>query len=172
MSKASPLDKATRAGRGTLIVLAVFSGIINLLMLTGPLFMLQVYDRVLASGSVPTLLGLFGLVVVLFVFLGVLEAIRSRLLVRISGRFEEILRGPLFTAVMERARKVAPEAAVQPLRDLDVVRSWTAGPGPAVFFDAPWVPAYLAVVFLLHSLLGWFALAAAILLFILALCRR
>jgi PrtD family type I secretion system ABC transporter len=172
VSNASPLDRATRAGRGALIALAVFSGIINLLMLTGPLFMLQIYDRVLSSGSVPTLIGLLILVVVLFAFLGIMETIRSRMLVRISGRLDEIMRGPLFGAVMERARKVSPEAAVQPLRDLDVVRSWTAGPGPAIFFDAPWVPVYLAVIFALHSLLGWFALVAATLLFILALLNE
>lgn len=101
MSSTSPIERAKQVGRGALITLAIFSGVINLLMLTGPLFMLQVYDRVLASGSVPTLVALFGLVAVLFGFLGVLEVIRSKMLARISGRVDEVLRGPLFAAVME-----------------------------------------------------------------------
>ena len=79
-----------RQFRTYIIALSLFSGAINLLMLTGPLFMLQVYDRVLASGSVPTLVGLFGLVVALFAFLGILEVIRSKMLVRISGRIDEV----------------------------------------------------------------------------------
>lgn len=172
MSKVSALVTASRAGRSALFSLAIFSGVINLLMLTGPLFMLQVYDRVLASGSVPTLIGLFVLVAALFAFLGVMEIVRTRVLVRLSGRLDEILRGPLFAAVMDRARMAAPEAAVQPLRDLDAVRNWTGGPGPTVFFDAPWVPVYLAVVFALHSTLGWFALGAAVLLLVLALVNE
>ena len=169
MSTTPQIDQARLAIRSALIALAVFSGLINLLMLTGPLFMLQIYDRVLTSGSVPTLVGLFGLVVVLFAFLGVLEAIRARMLARMAGRLDEVLRGPLFNAVMDRARKVAPEAAAEPLRDLDILRNWTAGPGPVVFFDAPWVPVYIGVIFLLHDLLGWFAVIAAIILFVLVI---
>ena len=157
----------TRQFRTHIIALSLFSGAINLLMLTGPLFMLQVYDRVLSSGSVPTLVGLFGLVVVLFAFLGVLEIIRTKMLVRISGRVDEALRGPLFTSVMDRSRRIAPEAAAQPLRDLDTIRTWITGPGPSTFFDAPWVPVYLVVVFLLHPWLGWFAFAAAMTLLVL-----
>lgn len=169
MSDTPQIDQAKPAIRSVLIALAVFSGLINLLMLTGPLFMLQIYDRVLTSGSVPTLIGLFGLVVVLFSFLGVLEAIRARILARMAGRLDEILRGPLFAAVMEKARKVAPEAAAEPLRDLEILRNWIAGPGPAVFFDAPWVPVYIGVILLLHNLLGWFAVTAAIILFVLVI---
>lgn len=156
-----------RQFRKYIITLSLFSGAINLLMLTGPLFMLQVYDRVLASGSVPTLVGLFGLVVALFAFLGIFEIIRSKMLVRISGRVDEVLRGPLFSAVMERSCRIAPEASAQPLRDLDTIRTWIAGPGPSTFFDAPWVPVYLIVVFLLHPWLGWFAAAAALVLLVL-----
>lgn len=144
---------------------ALLSGATNLLMLTGPLFMLQVYDRVLASRSVQTLLALSVLVIGLYMFLGVLELIRTRVLTRIGRRVEEQLGDTTFAAVLALPlRSGRNEAGGQPLRDLDQLRQFMGGPGPVAIFDLPWLPVYLAIVFILHSLLGWLALAGAFLL--------
>lgn len=144
---------------------AGLSGASNLLMLTGPLFMLQIYDRVLASRSVQTLLALSLLVIGLYLFLGALEMIRTRVLIRIGRRVEELLGDAAFCSVLALPLKGSRnEAAMQPLRDLDQLRQFMGGPGPVAIFDLPWLPVYLAIVFILHPLLGWLALAGALLL--------
>lgn len=151
-----------RSCRGALTGVAAVSGVTNLLMLTGPLFMLQIYDRVLASRSVPTLVVLAGLAAGLYIFLGLLEVIRSRVLVRVGRRFEEGLGGPAFDAALTLPLRTArAQAASQPLRDLDRLRQFMSGPGPVAICDLPWLPAYLAIIFVFHPLLGWLAAAGA-----------
>jgi PrtD family type I secretion system ABC transporter len=158
-----------KASRGTIISAFVFSGIVNILMLTGPLFMLQVYDRVLTSGSIPTLLALTAIVLVLYLYYGVLEFVRARILVRIGRRVEERLRNRVFDAVTTSALKPGPNAGGQPLADLLTIRQFLSGQGPFAFLDMPWVPLYLLVVFLLHWILGVTALIAAGVIFAIAL---
>jgi ATP-binding cassette subfamily C protein len=138
-------------------------------MLTGPLFMLQVYDRVLASGSVPTLVALAAIVAVLFGYYGFLDYLRSRLLVRVGRRVEESLRDWVFAAVAWHALRRTPGVGSQPIHDLATVRQFLAGQGPFAFLDMPWVPVYLLVIFLMHWMLGVAATLAAFIIFILAL---
>lgn len=158
-----------KASRSTLVAAAVFSAFVNIFMLTGPLFMLQVYDRVLSSGSVPTLIALLALVIVLYVYTGFLEFIRSRLMVRLGRKVEERLRPSVFNAVMFHSLRRTPGIGSQPISDLSTIRHYLAGQGPFAFFDMPWMPLYLAVMFMLHWVLGVFAIAAAVIIFVMAI---
>ena len=157
------------ASRDVLRSVGVFSFLINLLMLTGPLFMLQVYDRVLASGSVPTLVALSIIVALLYAYFGFLEYIRARLMVRLGRRVEEELRGKVFDGVMEQVLRHGRAQGQQAIADLVTVRQYLSGQGPLAFLDMPWVVIYLAVLFLLHWLLGVLGLLAAASIFGLAL---
>lgn len=162
------ISEVYKASRSTLIAAGLFSCIVNLLMLTGPLFMLQVYDRVLASGSIPTLVALIIIVAALYAYYGFLEYLRSRLMVRLGRKVEEKLRGRVFDAVTIHALRKTPGVGSQPLNDLSTVRQYLSGQGPFAFFDMPWMPFYLGIIFLMHWMLGVAALAAAIMIFILA----
>lgn len=135
---------------------AAVSAVISVLMLTGSIYMLQVYDRVLASGSVPTLVGLFVIVVVLYGFLGFYDFLRARLLSRVALRLDHALAALAF-----RRWLGAPQSAAQPLRDLEALRGFLSGPAMSGLFDLPWVPLYLAVLFLVHPWLGWLTIAGA-----------
>lgn len=152
---------------------ALISVVINLLMLTGPLFMLQVYDRVLTSGSVPTLSALIVIVGVLYIFVGALEWIRARVMSRIARRWDEDRALHLFKSVLADDNKLPQSVKIfPPLRDLDSVRNFLSGPGPLSLFDFPWVPIYIAVIFFLHPYLGWFAVCAALVLISLMLISQ
>lgn len=142
-------------------------------MLTSPIYMMQIYDRVLASRSVPTLVALSVLAIVLYIFLGILELIRARILSRIGERIEEQLGGPTFDAVMLLPLKMSKrEVASQPLRDLEQMRQFMGGPGPVAICDMPWLPVYVGVLFLFHAYLGWLAVAGAIILIAMTLCSE
>ena len=139
-------------------------------MLTGALFMLEIYDRVLPSRSLPTLVGLLVLAATLFTALGILDAIRGRILVRIGGALDETLSGRVYDTLMRLPLKVGLRGdGTQPLRDLDAVRSYLSGLGPVALFDLPWIPLYLAICFAFHPLIGLTALAGAIILIVLTL---
>jgi PrtD family type I secretion system ABC transporter len=158
-----------KASRGVIISTWVFSCIVNVLMLTGSLFMLQVYDRVIPSGSIPTLMALGLIVLILYAYYGFLEYVRTRLLVRIGRRVEESLRSRVFDAVSTMALHKKGQAGSQPVQDLSIIRQFLGGQGPLAFLDMPWVPIYLLVVFLLHWMLGVVAVVSAIIITILAL---
>ena len=158
--------------RGNLAMTGVFSFFINLLMLSGPLYMMQVYDRVLTSRSVSTLVALSVLVGVLLLFMGALELIRSRLLVRAGARIDAALGTRVFDAILQRRLWRGDGGSAQPLNDLRTVREFLSGQGPFAFFDAPWVPVYLGVIFLLHPLLFLVAASGALVLFIVALLNE
>jgi ATP-binding cassette subfamily C protein len=148
----------------------VFSGLINLLALTGSFYMLQVYDRVLPSRSVPTLVGLTILMAALFVANGLLDFFRVRVMSRVGVRIDNEVRDKVFQALhLLPLRARSGGDGLQPVRDLDQIRAFFSGLGPTAFFDLPWVPVYLGVVFLLHPLLGMFASAGALLLICLTL---
>lgn len=146
--------------------IALMSGVVNVLALTGSFFMLQVYDRVIPGRSVPTLVGLCLFAGTLFLFQGVLELIRSRLLVRIGMALDARLSGQVYTALMRLPlRTKLPGDGLQSLRDLDQVRSFLSSAGPTALFDLPWMPLYLAICFLFHFWIGMTALLGAIILF-------
>ena len=163
------IASAIRACRIPFISAGVFSCFVNLLMLTGPLFMLQVYDRVLTSGSVPTLVALIGITAGLYAFYGFLEFIRSRILSRIGRKIEETLRNRVFDAMAAHALSRTPGVGSQPISDLQTIRTFAAGQGPFAFLDMPWVPVYLAVIFMMHFWLGIASAIAAAAIFFLAL---
>lgn len=162
------MSEALRAHSAAFTSTWVFSFFINLLMLTGPLFMLQIYDRVLTSRSMPTLIALFILIAFLFGVLAMLEVVRSRVFVRIGMRLDQQLSDRLFDAEM-RVNIKTGGGGIAALRELDVFRQFLTGPGPFALFDSPWVPAYIGLIFLFHWTLGVLAVFGAILLFIIAL---
>ena len=167
------LKTAVKSVRGALVALTGFSLVINLLMLTGPLFMLQIYDRVLPAHSVSTLVVLAILVGLLYLFYGILESIRGRVLGRIARRIDEQLADRGFE-VMVRLPTLGADLAgrFMPTRDLETIRQFLAGPAPATVFDLPWMPIYLAIIFMLHPVLGLVATGAAIVIVILALINE
>ena len=145
--------------------LAVFSGLSNLLMLTGSFFMLQVYDRVLPGRSIPTLVALLFLATVLYAFQGGLDLVRNRISSRIGRYFDETLGGRVFDSMVRLPLKTRGDGdGMQPLRDLDQVRSFLAGGGPTALFDLPWMPVYLGICFLFHFWIGVTALIGGLLL--------
>ncbi len=149
---------------------ALFSGVVNLLMLAGPLYMLQIYDRVLASRSVPTLVALSILLVGAFAFQGVLDVIRSRIVVRAATLLDWHLGTTVHRAVVALgAQSRRGSDAHQPVRDLDQIRAFLTGAGPIAIVDLPWMPFFLAICFMIHPLIGYLSLAGAILLFVLTL---
>jgi PrtD family type I secretion system ABC transporter len=155
---------ALKSCRAAFVGVGLVSLVINVLMLTGPIFMLQVYDRVLTSRSVPTLVALAGIALGLYAFFGILEALRSRILHRVGARLDARLSQVTFESVVVLPILVGPRAErLEPMRDLDLVRQFLSGPGPSAFFDMPWMPVYLAVVFMFHPVLGVIALAGALL---------
>src|SRR6202047_1585754 len=161
----SELGEALRACRGAFIGVGVMSCMINLLYLTGSLFMLEVYDRVLPSRSVPTLVGLAVLAGGLYIAPGVLDLLRGRILGRIGTSLDEALNARVFDTVVRLPLIVGGRnEGLQPLRDLDNVRSFLGSMGPGAFFDLPWLPFYLAICFAFHVLIGLTALAGAIIL--------
>jgi len=166
----SELGEALRACRHAFIGVGVMSCIINLLYLTGSIFMLEVYDRVLPSRSVPTLIGLVILAAGLYAAQGVLDLIRGRILGRIGTALDEALNARVFDTVVRLPLVVGGRnEGLQPLRDLDNVRSFLGGMGPSAFFDLPWLPLYLAICFVFHVLIGVTALVGAVILVTLTL---
>jgi PrtD family type I secretion system ABC transporter len=161
----SELGDALRACRSAFIGVGVMSIMINLLYLTGSIFMLEVYDRVLPSRSVPTLVGLIILAGGLYVAQGVLDLIRGRILGRVGTSLDEALNNRVFDTVVRLPLIVGGRnEGLQPLRDLDNVRSFLGSMGPGAFFDLPWLPFYLAICFAFHVMIGLTALVGAIIL--------
>jgi ATP-binding cassette subfamily C protein len=144
------------------------TGVVNVLALTGALFMLQVNDRVLPSGSIPTLMALAALVGALYLFHGVLDLLRGRLLILIGGWLDEALGPRVYQSIAELPLRTRQgNDGLQPLRDLDSVRGFLSGLGPTARFDLPWIPIYLGVCFAFHFWIGTVASAGAIVLFVL-----
>lgn len=144
------------------VAIALISGVVNVLALTSPLFMLQVYDRVLSSGSVETLVGLAILATGMFVVQAGLDIIRGRVLLRIGELFDNRLSERVHGAVLRLPLLMkSPGDGMQPLRDMDNVRGFLAGQGPTAFFDLPFMPLYLSICFMFHFWIGMTALVGA-----------
>jgi ATP-binding cassette subfamily C protein len=151
---------ALRSCRAAFTWVGVFSGVINILMLTSSIYMLQVYDRVLASRSVSTLIGLSLIALAAFLLQGALDSLRGRMLSRIGARFDELLCGRVYELITVLPLK-GPRSigGPQPVRDLDQVRGFLSSLGPTALFDMPFMPLFFLGCFLIHSLLGWLAIA-------------
>ncbi|MGE3228030.1 MAG: type I secretion system permease/ATPase [Hyphomicrobium sp.] len=161
----SSVKAAIGNSRLAFIGVGVFSGVVNVLVLTGSLYMLQIYDRVLPSRSVPTLLGITALLILLYAAYGALDFARTRVLARIGLGIDRQLRARVMEAVLTVPLRAKPGTdALQPVRDLDQIRGFLSGIGPTALFDMPWLPVYVGLIYLLHPTMGLFAVAAAILL--------
>jgi ABC-type protease/lipase transport system fused ATPase/permease subunit len=161
----SELAAALGACRRAFLAIGLFSGMSNILMLTGSLFMLEVYDRVLPSRSVPTLVALLILTAGLFAAQGFIDAIRSRILVRIGHSLDATMSMRVYDAIVRLPLMIGGKGdGSQPVRDLDAVRGFLSGAGPSAFFDLPWLPIYLAICFLFHPYIGLTALGGAVIL--------
>lgn len=164
--------QALAASRRTFVGLGIFSLFVSLLMLTGPLYMLQVYDRVLLSFSIPTLVALTGLVAVLYLTLGILDWCRQSLFSVAASQIEGRLAEPVMDAAFEQNRADAGRTSDQSLRDLRMVRRFIASPALPALFDAPFTPLFFAVIFMLHWVYGVWALFGAAVLVGLALLNQ
>ena len=143
--------------------IAAFSGVINLLMLSGSLYMLQVYDRVIPSRNLATLTGLSLMVLLAYLIQGYFEALRSRMLCRVATLFDVGLQEAIHNALVTLPlRGVKPSAMQQPSRDLEQVRAFMSGMGPTAFLDMPWIPIFLIGLFLFHPAIGVTALIGTI----------
>ncbi|MGZ5051270.1 MAG: type I secretion system permease/ATPase [Methylobacter sp.] len=169
----SDLEEALKLCKGAFLSAAGFSLLINFLMITPSIYMLQVYDRVVATGNQSTLLMLTLIVVVLFITMAALEWVRSQILVKVSTRLEMLLNQRLFQIAFKQSLYSSGQrATTQPLDDLTGLRQFLTGNGLFAFFDAPWMPVYLALLFLFHPLYGWFSVFTAILLCIVAVATE
>ncbi|THK41204.1 type I secretion system permease/ATPase [Methylophaga sp. SB9B] len=162
------IAEALLAFKSVFITVALFSAILNLLMLVPSLYMLQVYDRVLSSRNEATLLMLTLIVVGAYLILGGLEYVRSFVMIRVSSKLDTLLNKRVYTAAFEQSLKNKGINAGQSLQDLTAIRQFVGGNGLFAFFDAPWFPIYILIIFLFDTSLGLFALAGSILLIVLA----
>ncbi|TVS00486.1 MAG: type I secretion system permease/ATPase [Rhodospirillales bacterium] len=164
----SPFAALKRESRSGIGLLVLFSFCINILVLTSPIYMMQTYDRVLASGHQETLLFMTLIAGVAVLVMGLLEAVRSRILGRLGDWLEQKLAPDLIAASMRGALQgLAPNA--QALRDLATVRGFIGGNGVNAGLDSPWTPIFITVIWLMHPMLGTIALAAAVVLLVTAL---
>jgi ATP-binding cassette subfamily C protein len=172
MSKPTLLTEAFRAIRPGFATAIFFSLFINLLAFVGPLYMLQIYDRVIGSRNVATLIAITIIAGFLLVVYALLEKIRSSILVRLGLLFSERAKAPLFDAVL-RGTLIQPGSNhVQVLRDLDTIREFLTGAGLIAFCDTPWVPIFVAACFIMHPWFGYVATIGAIVIFTLAIANE
>jgi len=167
------LMAALKACKGSFISVGFFSFFVNALMLVPSFYMLQVYGRVVTSGSIPTLVMLTLIMTILLGTMGSLEWVRSRIMVRLSTRLDVLLSRDLYRASFRKALDSGGmDASAQPLNDLTGLRQFLTGNGLFAFFDTPWLPVYIGVMFLFHPWYGWFAIACAIVLLVLAVVNE
>jgi len=162
LDSSDPVTRGLHASARQLAGVAVFSGVVNLLTLSGSLYMLQVYDRVIPSRNVATLIGLSLIVLLAYLLQGYFDALRTRMLSRIGSLFDAGLQEPIHTALATLPLRGARSMlAQQPLRDLDQIRAFLSSMGPTAFLDMPWMPIFLIVLFLFHPVIGITAVAGA-----------
>lgn len=164
MQSSNEILAALAACRRGFVSVGAFSAVINLLMLAPALYMLQVYDRVLASGNHMTLAMLTLMVLGLYAFMGLLEWVRSLVVIRLGAQIDQQLGARIYDATFDASLRVGRGSSAQPLNDLTSLRQFATGNALFALFDAPWFPLYLAVLFLFHPWLGWLALGGAALL--------
>lgn len=167
------LQEAIRALRTPLVGVSGISLVGNVLMLTGPMFMLLVYNKVLSSKSIPTLVALSGLALLLYLFYGLLEVMRGKLMTRVGITFDHRLAPSLFDATLRLPLYFGPHARKHdPLQDLASIRNYLMGQGPAALLDLPWIPLYFGVLFFVHPVLGFSAMGGALFLVLLSVINQ
>ncbi|MBU8873780.1 type I secretion system permease/ATPase [Reyranella sp. MMS21-HV4-11] len=163
-SPRTELAETLKSCRSSYLGVAVFTAVLNVLYLTGSFFMLQVYDRVLPSRSVPTLVALCVLALGLYGFQAVLDIVRNRVLIRIAGGFSEALDRRIYHLLVKLPLRAPQMSGFEPVRDLDAIRTFMSGGGPPALFDLPWMPLYLGICYLFHPLIGLTATVGALIL--------
>ncbi len=166
------IRSAISAARQAFIGVAVLSAVSNILMLISPLFMMQVYDRVLASHSIPTLAALSLLAAGIYAVLAIIEILRSKILLQIGRRLDEQLSEPSIMATLAAPAAGQDGESSAPLRDLDQIRQFMSGPGPIAIADLPWIPVFVFLLYLFHPLFGLAVVGGAIVLLSLTLCSE
>lgn len=173
MNKLNPIKIALKECQTSFVSVGIFSMFINMLMLVPAFYMLQTYDRVVASGSIPTLIMLTLVMVLLLSTMGGLEWVRSRILVRVSARLDLLLGTKLYdTSFKQALYSGGSNTGAQPLSDLTGLRQFLTGNGLFAFFDAPWAPIYIAVMWLFHPLFGVVAIISVLILSLVALANE
>jgi PrtD family type I secretion system ABC transporter len=172
IKQANEVQKAMRACGGAMAIIMGFSLAINLLMLASPLYMMQVFDRVLTSRSGDTLVMLTIITVLALAILAVLDGIRAQMLVRIGNWLDDRLGPTVFSGALRVALRSDPARAAQGMRDLATARGFLTGPGVMPLLDAPWSPIFIIALFTLHPLLGLIGVIAAAILFALAVLNE
>ncbi len=171
--KKSDLEEALKLCKGAFISAAGFSLVLNILQLVPTIYMLQLYDRVVPTASYATLWLLTSIMMIMFITMGTLEWVRSQILVRVSTRLETLLNERLFKVAYKQSLYTGGQrASSQPLDDLTALRQFMTGNGLFAFFDAPWLPIYIALMFVFHSMYGFMAVFTAILLIIVAIVQE
>ena len=166
------LRQVRKRSRALYWTVALFSLFANLLMLTGPMYMLQVYDRVLGSGSEETLIALSILVVFLYATMGILDYTRGRIMARVGARFQDALARRVFDAVVRKSA-IAPDARTNAsLADLEAVQRLLTSPVLMAMFDMPWTPIFFAAIFIFHPMLGWLAVSGAAVLVLITIANQ
>jgi len=169
----SELRKALASSRGLFLSTFVFSFFVNALMLTGPLFMLQIYDRVLGSRSEQTLFALSILVAFLYLMMGALDYARGRVLARVGARFQSLLDSRVFAAALNQGGLAAGRAGMNTgLKDLEAVQRMLSSPALFAVFDIPWTPVFLFAIFLFHPWLGYLAVSGGAVLVLITLANQ
>lgn len=168
----SELKTSILKAKKSFIMAGFFSLFINILMLVPSIYMLQLYDRVLTSRSEDTLWLLTAIIIFLFIIMATLEIVRSKILVKVGNKMDALLSQRIFDSVFALAQKYPGKASSMPLNDLTQVRQFLTGNGLFAFFDAPWIPIYIAVLFMFHPMFGYFAIAAAIVLIIITIANE
>ena len=170
--KNNPFKEALATYRQIIVATVVFSAATNILMFVSPLYMLQVYDRVLQSRSEMTLLMLTVIAVALLALFGLIEWLRSRVLVRAGLRFDKMISNGVFSRVVNSSIR-NPQARSQfALVDIDRLREFLTGSGLIALCDIPWLPVFLAVCFFFHPLIGWIATCGALVIVLLTLANE
>ena len=169
----APTDEvvvALRYCKPAFVGIAIFSACVNVLSLTGSLYMLQISDRILASRSIATLVFLSLLALAAYLLQGVLDALRGRMLARVGAKFSALLMGRVYGVVTSLSLNgVRPVVTTQAIRDLDQVQRFLSGSGPTAFFDMPFMPIFFLVAFFMHPLFGWLIVVGGLVIITLSL---
>ena len=165
----SPVRTTISSMRKAWVGVGILSLLVNILMLTGPLYMLQVYDRVITSQSMSTLMVLSILMIAMYGFMGLLDLFRSRILVRIGNYVENELSTSIFKNWISQGVRGKLTAGQQPLQSLSTLKRFLTGPAPITFFDIPWTPLYIGVIFMIDWRLGVFSIIGTLAVLIIAI---
>jgi len=172
MNPEAALKRVVAGCRKAFVAVGLFSLAINLLMLTVPIYMMQMYDRVIASGNVDTLVLLSLIAVAGLLCMSLVEMMRSRIMVRLGAWVDRTLSGPvLFGGMNDSLLAGGAMSGASGLRDLSTLRGFLTGAGVFPLLDAPWVPIFVAIIFVIHPILGWIAVGGAVIVFMFALAN-